>query len=188
MIEAFEKFKKEAKESMDKALGHFQEELKHIKTGRASIGMVEDIRFEYYGTPTPIRQAASLSTPDPHTILIDAWDKSILKSIEKGINDAKLGFTVVNDGKVLRVAIPPLTEDSKKALVRKVKEMGEEIKVTIRNERRNINNHIKDLVKVGHISEDDEKKELDAIQKITDEHIKHIDDLVEKKSKEIMEI
>jgi|YNPBryulayer2012_1023412.scaffolds.fasta_scaffold20574_1 ribosome recycling factor len=188
MLEAFEKFKKEAKERMDKALAHFTEELKHIKTGRASIGMVEDIRFEYYGTPTPIRQAASLSTPDPHTIVIDAWDKSILKNIEKGINDANLGFTVVNDGKVLRVAIPPLTEDSKKALVKKVKGMGEEIKVTIRNERRDINNHIKELVKNGHISEDDERRELETIQKITDEHIKNIDILVEKKAKEIMEI
>lgn len=188
MIEAFEKFKKEAKERMDKALAHFTEELKHVKTGRASIGMVEDIRFEYYGTPTPIRQAASLSTPDAHTIVIDAWDKSILKNIEKGINDANLGFTVVNDGKVLRVAIPPLTEESKKALVKKVKEMGEEIKVTIRNERRDINNHIKELVKGGHISEDDERRELEAIQKITDDHIKRIDELVEKKSKEIMEI
>ncbi|URA09964.1 ribosome recycling factor [Thermospira aquatica] len=187
MVEAFEKFKKEAKDRMDKALSHFMEELKHVKTGRASIGMVEDIRFDYYGTPTPIRQAASLNTPDPHTIVIDAWDKSILKNIEKGINDANLGFTVVNDGKVLRVAIPPLTEDSKKALVKKIKEMGEEIKVTIRNERRDINNHIKELVKGGHISEDDERRELDAIQKITDDHIKHIDELVEKKAKEIME-
>lgn len=188
MIQEFVKLKKEANERMDKTIHYFKEELKKIRTGRASASMVEDIRFEYYGTMTPIKQAASISTPDPHTIVIDPWDKSILKSIEKGIAESGLGFTAINDGKVIRVSMPPLTEQTKKEIVKKIKEFGEETKIAIRNERRDINNHIKKFSKEGHISIDEEKKELDEIQKVTDDHIKLIDELVAKKEKEIMEV
>ena len=137
---------------------------------------------------TPIKQAASIATPDPHQIVIDPWDKSIIKSIEKGISESGMGFTASNDGKVIRVNIPPLTQDTKKDLVKKIKEMGEEIKVTIRNERRDINSSVKKMSKDGHISEDDERKELDDIQKVTDNHMKMIDDLIGKKEKDIIEV
>lgn len=188
MIEEFIKLKKEANERMDKTINFFKDELKKVRTGRATVGMVEDIRFDYYGNMSPIKQAASLSTPDPHTIVIDPWDKSIIKSIEKGIVESGINFPVVNDGKILRINIPPLTEETKKEYVKKLKEMAEEAKVAIRNERRDINEKVKKFSKDGHISEDQEKKELDDIQKVTDNHIKLIDELVAKKEKEIMEI
>jgi ribosome recycling factor len=188
MIEDFIQLKKEANERMDKTIQHLKDEFKKLRTGRAHVGMVEDIRFDFYGTLTPIRQAASINTPDPHTIVVDAWDKSILKAIEKGVSESGLGFQAANDGKVIRVSIPPLTEETKRDFVKKAKEIAEEIKVTIRNERRDINNHVKKLSKDGHIGEDDERRELDDIQKVTDNHIKTIDDVVLKKEKEIMEV
>ena len=188
MIEEFNKLKLEANERMDKTIQFFKDELKRIRTGRANIAMVEDIRFDFYGNMTPIKQAASLATPDPHTIVIDAWDKNALKSIEKGISDSNLGFQAANDGKVIRVIIPPLTQESKQGIIKKAKEMAEDVKVTIRNERRDINAHVKRMAKDGHISEDDERKELDEIQKVTDNHIKSIDEMTSRKEKEIMEI
>jgi len=188
MLEEFIIVKKEANERMDKSIQHLKDEFKKMRTGRANIAMIEDIRFDFYGNLTPLKQAASLSTPDPHTITIDPWDKSALKSIEKGISDSNLGFTAMNDGKIIRVAIPPLTEETKLGYVRKIKEIAEEIKVAIRNERRDINAHVKKMTKDGHISEDDERNELDNIQKVTDNHIKTIDDLISKKEKEIMEV
>jgi ribosome recycling factor len=188
MVEEFVKLKKEANERMDKSIQFLKDELKKMKTGRASVSMIEDIRFDYFGTPTPIRQSASLSTPDAHQIVIDPWDKTVIKSIEKGIAESGMGFTASNDGKVIRVSIPPLTSENKQQLVKKMKEIGEEIRVTIRNERREINNHTKKFSKEGHISEDDERRELDDVQKATDNHMKVIDDLIAKKEKEIMEV
>lgn len=188
MIEEFIKLKKEANERMDKSILHLKDELKKMKTGRASPGMVEDIRFEFYGNMAPIKNAASISTPDPHSIVIDPWDKSVIKMIEKGISDSGMGLTATNDGKVIRVAIPPLTQDTKRDMVKKMKEIGEEVKVSIRNERRDINDRVKKLSKDGHISEDEERKELDEIQKVTDAHTKHIDEIIAKKEKEIMEV
>lgn len=188
MLEEFRALKKEANEKMDKAIEFLKTEYKKLKTGRANISMVEDIQFNYYGNPAPIKQAASLSTPDPHTIVIDAWDKSILHHIEKGINEANLGFNANNDGKVIRVNIPPLTEDRKKDLVKYAKGLAEDAKVVIRNERRDINNKIKELLKEGHIGEDEEHRELDEIQKVTDNHITKIDEMFTHKDKEIMEV
>jgi ribosome recycling factor len=188
MVEEFLKLKNEATQRMDKTIQFFKDELKKVRTGRATVGMIEDIRFDYYGVSTPIKQAASLSTPDPHTIVIDPWDKSILKAIEKGIVESGLKFNVTNDGKVIRINIPPLTEETKKEYIKKAKELGEEAKIAIRNERRDINEKIKKFSKEGHISEDEEKKEFDEIQKVTDAHIKLIDELVAKKEKEIMEV
>lgn len=188
MVEEFLKLKREANERMDKTIQFFKDEIKKVRTGRATVGMVEDVRFEYYGNMTPIKQAASLTTPDPHTIVIDPWDKSALKAIEKGLVESGLSFPVVNDGKVLRINIPPLTEETKKEYIKKLKEIAEEAKIAIRNERRDINEKIKKFTKDGHISEDEERKEFDEIQKVTDNHIKLIDDLTAKKEKEIMEI
>lgn len=188
MIEEFKKLKSEAKDRMDKSIEHLKSEFKKLKTGRASVAMLEDLHFDYYGNPTLIKSVASISTPDPHTILIDPWDKGSLHAIEKGISEAGLGFTAVNDGKVIRVNIPPLTEDRKKELVKYAKDLAEETRVIIRNSRRDINQKIKDLSKGGHIGEDDERKELDDIQKVTDNHIKNIDGSLAVKEKDIMDI
>jgi ribosome recycling factor len=188
MIEEFKIIKDEANQRMDKAIQFLKDEFKKMRTGRANTAMVEDIRFDYYGNLTPLKGAASLSISDSHTIVIDAWDKSILKNIEKGISDSGLNLPTNNDGRVIRVSIPPMTEETKKDYVKKLKEVAEEVKVGIRNERRDINNHVKKLTKDGHISEDDERKELDEIQKVTDMHIKTIDDIIGKKEKEIMEV
>ena len=188
MTEDFNAVKKEANEKMDKAIQFLKDEYKKLRTGRANVAMVEDIKFLYYGNPTPVKQVASLQTPDPHTIIIDPWDKSILHALEKGISDSGMGFTAGNDGRVIRVSVPPLTEDRKKEMVKFGKEMAEDARVVVRNWRRDINNKIKQLLKDGHIGEDDERKELDDIQKVTDNHIKTIDDLVVNKEKEIMEV
>ncbi|OHD57449.1 MAG: ribosome recycling factor [Spirochaetes bacterium GWF1_51_8] len=188
MLDEFKALKKEANEKMDKTIQHLKDEYKKLRTGRANVAMVEDIKFLFYGNPTPVKQAASLQTPDPHTILIDPWDKSVLHAIDKGISDSGLGFTASNDGRVIRVSIPPLTEDRKKEMVKYGKEMAEESRVVVRNWRRDINAKVKQLLKDGHIGEDDERKELDDIQKVTDNHIKTIDDLVVNKEKEIMEV
>ncbi len=188
MIEEFVALKKAANEKMDKAIHHLEDEFRKLKTGRANVAMIEDIKFSYYNNPTPIKQAASLTTPDPHTIVIDPWDKSALKNIEKGIADSNLGFSASSDGKIIRVNIPPLTEDRKKDLVKYGKELAEETKVVIRNARRDINDKVKKMTKDGHISEDEERKELDDIQKVTDNHIKGIDLLLQQKEKDIMEV
>lgn len=188
MVEEFNRLKKEANEKMDKALAYLKDEFKKLHTGRANITMIEDIKFTYYGNPSPIKSAASLSTPDPHTIVIDPWDKSILHDVEKGISDANLGFNCNNDGKVIRVSIPPLTEERKKELVKYAKGLAEEAKVVMRNERRDINHKVKEFSKNGHIGEDDEHKELDDIQKVTDDHTKTIDNLMKNKEKEIMTV
>ncbi len=188
MIEEFKELKLTANEKMDKAIHHLEDEFKKLKTGRANVAMVEDIKFNYYNNPTPIKQAASLSTPDPHTIIIDPWDKSALHDIEKGISEANLGFTASNDGKSIRVSIPPLTEDRKKDLVKYAKELGEVTKVVIRNARRDINDRVKKMTKEGHISEDEERKELDEIQKVTDNHNAKIEQILQHKEKEIMEV
>lgn len=188
MIEDFEQLKKQANEMMDKAIDHLKSEYKKLRTGRANIAMVEDIRFDYYGTPTPIRQAATLSTPDPHTIVIDAWDKNILHNIEKGISESGMGLTATNDGKVIRVSIPPLTEERKKELCKYAKELAEEAKVVVRNFRRDIKNKVKELMKNGHISEDAEYREYEEIQNVTDKHTKTIEELEKAKEAEIMEV
>lgn len=188
MVEEFRKLKQEANQRMDKSIQYLKDEFKKLRTGRAHTGMVEDIRFDYYGNQSAIKAAASISTPDAHTIEINPWDKSILKNIEKGISDSGMGFNVANDGKLIRVSIPTLTEETKKEFAKKAKDLGEEAKVALRNERRDINAHVKKFSKDGHISEDDERKELEDIQKVTDNHIKTIDDLCSKKEKEIMEV
>jgi ribosome recycling factor len=188
MIEDFKALKDEAIEKMDKSIQFLKDEYKKLRTGRANAAMVEDIKFIYYGNPTPIKQAASVQTPDPHSILIDPWDKSALHAIEKGISDSGMGFTASNDGRVIRVSVPPLTEERKREMVKFGKEMAEDSRVVVRNWRRDINAKIKQLLKDGHIGEDEEHKELDEIQKVTDNHIKNIDDLVANKEKEIMEV
>jgi ribosome recycling factor len=173
---------------MNKSVEKLRQELTHIRTGKASIGLVEPLRVEVYGTEMPVSQVASLSTPDSRTIVIQPWDKSALGAIEKAVQKSDLGLNPMNDGTVIRLAIPMLTEERRKELVKLVKKYVEEAKVAIRNVRRDANEHIKALEKKHEVSEDDSHKAVDRIQETTDKHIKDMDHLFELKEKEILEV
>ncbi|NNF98477.1 MAG: ribosome recycling factor [Desulfobacteraceae bacterium] len=177
----------ETKDRMAKTITALKNELKRVRTGRASLSLLDGISADYYGTPTPLNQMASLSVPESRLILIQPWDVSAIKEIEKAILKSDLGLTPSNDGKVVRISIPPLTEERRKDLVKVVNKMCEEHKVAIRNIRRDSNEFLKGLKKEGDISEDDAFKAQDQIQKITDDYIKKIDDTYKEKEKEILE-
>ncbi|RLB07857.1 MAG: ribosome recycling factor [Deltaproteobacteria bacterium] len=177
----------ELRDKMKKSINVLKRELSKIRTGRASTALLEDIMIECYGTEMPLKQVASISVPESRLILIQPWDKSIIGNIEKGILKSELGLTPVNDGKVIRVPIPPLSEERRKELVKLVKKVGEEIKVAIRNNRREANEMFKELKNEKEISEDDYRRALNEVQKITDEFIEKVNKLVSEKEKEIME-
>jgi ribosome recycling factor len=177
----------ETRESMKKSIDALENDLKKIRTGRASLSILDDIRVDYYGTLTPLNQMASLSTPESRLIMIQPWDVSVIKDVEKAILKSDLGLTPSNDGKVIRISIPPLTEERRKQLVKVIYKKSEEHKISVRNIRRDTNDLLKSLKKDGDISEDDAFKAQDQVQKITDEHIKLIDDVCKDKEKEILE-
>ncbi len=176
------------REKMGKTIAAFKNELSKLRTGRASITMMDIIKVDYYGTPTPISQIASISAPDPKQILIQPWDTKIIGDIEKAIFTSNLGLTPVNDGKVVRILIPPLTEDRRRNLTKLMGKMSEESKVSVRNIRRASNDELKKREKNKQISEDEFKMLQKKVQNITDEYIKKIDEITEKKTKEIMEV
>ncbi|MGE4318678.1 MAG: ribosome recycling factor [Deferribacterales bacterium] len=178
----------ETKEKMEKTIHHYKEELKSIRTGRASIAMMDNVKVDYYGTPTPLSGVATLSAPEPRLITIAPWDASMIAPIEKAILNANMGFNPSNDGKIIRIPVPQLTEERRKEFVKHVKKMAEDTKVAVRNLRREANDRIKKLEKDKEISEDDSKKFLDQIQHVTDDYIKNVDTVTEAKEKEIMEI
>ncbi len=178
---------KETQERMGKSITALNNEFKRVRTGRASVSLLDGIRVDYYGTQTLLNQMASLSVPESRLIMIQPWDVSVIKDIEKAILKSDLGLTPSNDGKVIRISIPPLTEERRKEIVKIVQKMSEEHKVAIRNIRRDSNELLKGLKKDGDISEDDAFKAQEQVQKITDEHIKLIDDIYKKKEKEILE-
>jgi len=177
----------ETKEGMKKAIDALKNELKKIRTGRASLSILDDIRVDYYGTPTLLNQMASLSTPESRLIVIQPWDASVIKDVEKAILKSDLGLTPSNDGKLIRITIPQLTEERRKQLVKVIYKKSEEHKVSVRNVRRDANDLLKSLKKDGEISEDEAFKAQDQVQKITDEYIKLIDDVCKDKEKEILE-
>ncbi len=177
----------ELRDKMNKSINVLKRELSKVRTGRASTALLEDIMIECYDTEMPLKQVASISVPESRLILIQPWDKSIIGNIEKGILKSELGLTPVNDGKVIRVPIPPLTEERRKELVKLVKKIGEDIKIAIRNNRREANDMFKELKNEKEISEDDYRRALNEVQKITDEFIEKVNKLVEEKEKEIME-
>ncbi len=158
-----------------------------MRTGRASLSILDGILVDYYGTMTPLNQMATLAVPESRLIMIQPWDVSIIKEIEKAILKSDLGLTPSNDGKIIRISIPPLTEERRKELVKVIHKMCEDHKVTVRNLRRDANDLLKSLKKDSEISEDDAFKGQDQIQKITDEHIKLIDECYKNKEKEILE-
>ncbi len=177
----------DSKENMVKAIAALKKDLKRVRTGRASLSLLDGVKVDYYGTLTPVSQLATLAVPESRLITIQPWDATVIKEIEKAILKSDLGLTPSNDGKIVRIAIPPLTEQRRKELVKVVHKICEEYKVSIRNLRRDANEMVKELKKESQISEDDAFKSQDKIQKMTDEHIKLVDECYKEKEKEILE-
>jgi ribosome recycling factor len=161
-------------------------ELATMRTGRASLAMLDGIRVDYYGTPTPLNQVGSLTTPDPTLITIQPWDPTLLPAIEKAIRSSDLDLNPQNDGKIVRIPVPSLTEERRKTLVKHAHKHAEEGRVAIRNVRRDANEHLKKLLKDHKISEDEEKQAMAEVQKLTDQHIDEIGDVLKKKEAEVM--
>lgn len=177
----------ETKERMGKTITALENELNRVRTGRASLSLLDGIRVDYYGTQTPLNQMASLSVPESRLIVIQPWDVSGIKEIEKAILKSDLGLTPSSDGKLIRISIPPLTEERRKELVKVVSKMCEEHKIAARNIRRDANELLKGFKKDGDISEDDAFKAQESVQKITDDFINRIDEIYKEKEKEILE-
>jgi len=177
----------DSKDNMGKVIEALKKELKRVRTGRASLSLLDGIKVDYYGTLTPLNQLATLAVPESRQITIQPWDTTVIKEIEKAVLKSDLGLTPSSDGKIIRIAIPPLTEQRRKELVKVVHKISEEYKVSVRNLRRDANELIKDIKKDGKISEDDAFKSQEKIQKITDEHIKLVDQCYKEKEKEILE-
>ncbi len=173
---------------MEKAVTDLQHDLAAIRTGRASLGLLDHIRVDYYGTPTPLNQVANLHVPEPSLITIQPWDVSQIGPIEKSIRTSDLGLNPANDGKIIRLPIPPLTEERRKELVKKLHGAAEHHRVAVRNIRRDGNEAVKKLLKDKKVTEDEEKKAHDEIQKLTDSYMAKIDQLAKTKEKEILEI
>jgi ribosome recycling factor len=177
-----------AQGKMNETVEHTRRELAAIRTGRASLAILDGITVEYYGTPTPLQQVASLTIPDPTLIVAQPWDVSLIQKIEKAIRAADLGLNPGNDGKVVRIPIPPLTEERRRQLAKKVHEIAEHGRTAVRLERREANEAFKRLLKDKAIAEDDERRGLDQVQKLTDDHIRQIDQLAKHKEDEILKI
>lgn len=185
--EEVNQFIEHTEELMDHAIDHLQKELTKVRAGKASPAILEGLMVSYYGTPTPVNQVATVSTSDARTLVIQPWEKTMLGPIEKAIFEANLGITPQNDGEVVRLSIPPLTEERRKDMVKKAKALGEDAKVSIRNARRDGMEHIKKAVKNG-FPEDAGKAKENEIQKLTDQNISRIDNLIEAKEKDIMTV
>ncbi len=179
--------KKEAQDLMEKAIEALKRDFNRVRTGRASLSLLDGVRADYYGTPTPLNQMASLSVPEARLILIQPWDSKSCEAIEKAILKSDLGLTPQGDGKVVRIGIPALTGERRKELVKVVRKMSEETKVAVRNARREANEMLKDYKKEGDISEDDARRGQELVQKITDEYTAKVDALLAEKEKEITE-
>src|SRR5579863_5960654 len=177
-----------AKTRMEKAVADLQHEMSGIRTGRASVSVFDNVKADYYGTPTPLNQLANLHVPEPTLITIQPWDVSQIAVIEKAIRTADLGLNPANDGKIIRVPIPPLTEERRKEIVKRLHGVVEDHRVALRNIRRDANEHIKKLLKDKAVSEDEERKALDDVQKMTDGYIAKVDASAKTKEKDILDI
>ncbi|MFO7885710.1 MAG: ribosome recycling factor [Desulfobacteraceae bacterium] len=177
----------ETKEKMAKSLDSLEREMVRVRTGRASLSMLDGVKVDYYGTATPLNQMASLAVPESRLITVQPWDVTVLKNVEKAILKANLGLTPSNDGKIIRISIPPLTEERRKEIVKSVNQTCEDYKIAVRNIRRDANDDLKKLQKDGDISEDENFKAQKTVQEVTDEHIKKIDYIFATKEKEILE-
>ena len=181
MIEKYE-------EKMQKTLDNLDREFNSIRAGRANPHVLDKLKVDYYGSPTPIQQVGNVQVPDARTIVIQPWETSMLKVIERALQSSDIGINPTNDGKVIRLVFPELTEERRKELAKDVKKKGEGAKVAIRNIRRDANDSFKKMLKKSEITEDDQKEQLDKVQKLTDKHIKKVDEAVDKKTKEILTV
>ena len=173
---------------MDKSVETIHSEFNTVRTGRASTGLLDRIQVDYYGQRTPLQQLATISTPEPRMLTVQPFDPSSVKAVEKAIMESDLGLTPSNDGRLIRLPIPQLTEERRKELVKLVRHMAEEGRVAVRNVRRDLNHHLKELSSSSEIGDDDERRAEEKAQKLTDEHIKNIDELLKVKEAEIMEV
>jgi ribosome recycling factor len=183
-----DELKNKMREKMDQAMEHLRKDLAGVRTGRASLSLLDGIQVDYYGSPTPLKQVAALSVPEARLITIQPWDATVIPEIEKAIIASNLGLNPNNDGKLIRLGIPPLTEERRKELVKSVKKMGEDSKVRIRNIRRDTNEEIKNLLKESKIAEDAQRKGQEEVQKTTDQYITKIDEMINKKEAEVLEV
>lgn len=179
---------KQLQDKMNKTIDALKYDYTSIRAGRANAQMLDKIRVDYYGTPTPVNQIGAVSVPEPRTIMISPWDKSAMAEIEKAIRNSDLGLNPTNDGNVIRLSVPALTEERRKELAKQVHKVAEEFKVRLRNERRDANDKLKKMEKDGEITEDELKKGQDEVQKITDKFIKEIDAVAKAKEADIMEV
>ncbi len=185
---AIEDFLADAKRRMDKSIEATHHEFNSIRTGRASPALLDRITIDYYGTPTPLKSLASISAPEPRLLVVQPFDPGAIKNIERAVMESDLGLTPSNDGKVVRLPIPALTEERRRDLVKVVRRVAEDGKVAIRNVRRDVMQHLKELVVNGDVGDDEERRGEQQVQKITDDHVKSIDDLLKVKEAEIMEV
>lgn len=178
----------DAGQRMHASLETVRRELATMRTGRASLSMLDGIRVDYYGTPTPLNQVGSLATPDPTLITVQPWEPGLLPVIEKALRASDLDLNPQNDGKIIRIPIPPLNEERRKTLVKHAHRHAEEARVAVRNVRRDANDHLKRLLRDHQISEDDEKLAIAEVQKLTDQHVEQVNEILKKKETEIMEV
>ncbi len=178
----------ELRDNIDKAIESLRRDLSRMRTGRASLAILEGVRVDYYGTATPLHQMSSMSTPDPRSILIKPWDRTQVHPVEKAILAANLGLTPHADADFIRISVPPLTEERRKELVKLLKRQGEETKVSIRTHRRSANELVKSLIDEGEVAEDDGDRATKKIQELTDAGVKKVDEVVATKEKDILEV
>jgi len=187
-FQSIKEIESHAKARMEKVLSDLQHEMASIRTGRASVGLLDSVRVDYYDTPTPLNQLATLHVPEPSLITVQPWDVSQIGAIEKAIRSADLGLNPNNDGRIIRVPVPPLTEERRKEIVKRLHVVAEDHKVAARNLRRDANENIKKLLKDKIISEDDDRRAHDEVQKLTDGYITKVDQAAKVKEKEILEL
>jgi len=185
---AIEEFLADAKRRMDKSIEATHHEFNSIRTGRASPALLDRVTIDYYGTPTPLKSLASISAPEPRLLVVQPFDPGSIKNIERAVQESDLGLTPSNDGKVVRLPIPALTEERRKDLVKVVRRVAEDGKVAIRNVRRDVMRHLEELVRNGDVGDDEERRAEDRVQKVTDEHVARIDEMLKRKEAEIMEV
>jgi ribosome recycling factor len=183
-----EEFIQDATRRMDKSVESAQHELTTLRAGRASVALLDRIQVDYYGTKTPLNQLATLNAPEPRLLTVQPFDPSSLSAIERAIQESDLGLTPSNDGKIIRLPIPQLTEDRRKELVKVARQMAEDGRVAVRNVRRDVMHHLKELVDKGDVGSDEEHRAEERVQKLTDEHTRKIDDLLKRKEEEILEV
>ncbi len=183
-----EKLFNDLERKMKNAIEVLKKEFQKVRTGRANPAILDNVMVDYYGTPTPINQVGNLSVPDPQMITISPWEKKMLSEIEKAVQKADLGLTPQNDGNIIRLPIPPLTEERRKEMVKQIKKIGENAKIPIRNVRREGNDLLKKMEKDKEISQDEQKQQMDKVQELTDKYVKSVDELMVEKEKELMEV